>query len=385
MKGFVNAPIYIDGAGIATASMAFDTHIAAIGRSVMPETVIPVPSGCVVLPGFIDEHIHGAGGFDTMDATEEAIGTVANTLPKEGVTAFLATTMTGEPSRIAKAVKAVGRYQKTQQDGAVCLGVHLEGPFISPQYAGAQPIEYIQTPCKEMFTDLYRAGNKCVRMMTLAPEEDKDGLIAYATSLGVRCHVGHSNATEKEVAQGMEAGLSGVTHTFNASRPFHHREIGVGGCALYYDGLVAEVIADGIHVAPAAIGMLYKSKPKDGVILVTDAMRQKGLTDGESELGGQTVIVKNGEARLLDGTLAGSVLTMNRAIECLVHTVGIPFTDAVDCCTLNPAKHLGLDREMGSIQVGKMANFTVLNPGTFEVVTTVINGEIAYQNPKYCK
>ena len=176
----------------------------------------------------------------------------------------------------------------------------------------------------------------------------------------------------------MAAGARNVTHTYNAQSPLHHREIGTVGSALLYDDLHAELIADTIHVSVPAIQLLVKCKPLDRLILITDAMRAKGLKDGISELGGQTVIVKNGEARLEDGTLAGSVLRMNRAVGNMVQKAGVPLLQAVDYATINPARTLGIEKEAGSIKVGKNADFAVLN-GNFDVLLTVRDGNVVYR------
>ena len=191
--------------------------------------------------------------------------------------------------------------------------------------------------------------------------------------------IGHSNASIGDVQKALNSGATCVTHTFNAQSKLHHRDIGVVGGALLYDDLCCELICDLIHVSKEAIQLLVKNKPKDKLILITDAMRAKGLGNCESELGGQKVVVKNGEARLLDGTLAGSVLQMNRAIQNLVQKVGFSLTQAVDYASINPAKNLKLDSEIGSIKVGKRADFTILNEN-FDVLLTIRDGEVIYKN-----
>ena len=213
----------------------------------------------------------------------------------------------------------------------------------------------------------------------MAPEvEGADALIKHLVEEGIVASIGHTAATCADVQKAIEAGANNVTHTYNAQTPLHHREIGVVGSAMLFDELNCELIADTIHVSVPAMKMLIKNKPDDKVSLITDAMRAKGLPDGVSELGGQTVYVKGGEARLADGTLAGSVLRMNRAIENAVTKVGVPFTKAIDFATKNPARMLGIDKETGSIAVGKKADFAVLNEN-YDVLMTVRDGEIVYK------
>ena len=198
------------------------------------------------------------------------------------------------------------------------------------------------------------------------------------TANGIVTSIGHTGAKYADIEKAVENGATNVTHTFNAQTALHHREIGTVGSAMLLDELNCELIADTIHVSVPAMRLLVKNKPLDKLTLITDAMRAKGIPDGVSELGGQTVYVKNGEARLEDGTLAGSVLRMNRAIQNMVEKVGVPYTQAVDYATINPAKTLKIDGEAGSIKVGKRADFTVLNQA-FDVLMTVRGGKIIYQ------
>jgi N-acetylglucosamine-6-phosphate deacetylase len=256
--------------------------------------------------------------------------------------------------------------------------VHLEGPFIAAAYKGAQPLEYVVAPDIATFDEYNAASGNAIKIVTLAPEtEGALDLVAHLTANGIVASVGHTGAKTEEIWKAIEVGACNVTHTYNAQTALHHREIGTVGSAMLYDELNAEMIADTIHVSVPAMRLLVKNKPKDKLTLITDAMRAKGLPDGVSELGGQTVYVKNGEARLADGTLAGSVLQMNRAIQNVVEKVGVPFMQAVDYATINPAKNLGLDNEIGSIKVGKRADFTVINEN-YDILYTVVGGKIVY-------
>lgn len=378
-KAFVNAKIYFEGEGVQTANLVFDDKILSTSLD-GSEEVIELPADAIVVPGFIDQHIHGAGGADAMDGTIDALTTIANTVAGEGTTAFLATTMTQSVENITNALSAVKAYKDANYaTGAEILGIHLEGPFIAASMKGAQPLEYVVSPDIDIFDAYNKASGNNIKIVSLAPEVDgADALIAHLDSNGIVASIGHTAAKSADVRKAIRSGAKNITHTYNAQSALHHREIGVVGSAMLYDELATELIADTIHVSVPAMQLLAKNKPNGKLILITDAMRAKGLADGESELGGQVVIVKNGEARLTDGTLAGSVLRMNRAIANFIEKVGIPFTKAIDCATINPAKALGVDKVMGSIKVGKLANFTVLN-SNYDVLCTIRNGEVIYK------
>ena len=381
MKCFKNVAVYVEGKGIKKTSVSFDEKIKKISRSTIKGAeVIDLPDDAIVLPGFIDQHIHGAGGSDGMDGTIEDIAIIAKTIAAEGTTSFLVTTMTQSPENITKALAAVKAYKDADsKEGARVLGVHLEGPFIAAAHKGAQPLEYVKAPDVAAFDEYYAASGESIRIVTLAPEvEGAEAFIRHLTEKGVVSSIGHTGAKFADIEKAVAAGASNVTHTYNAQSALHHREIGTVGSAMLVDALNTELIADMIHVSVPAMRLLVKNKPLDKLTLITDAMRAKGIPDGISELGGQTVYVKNGEARLEDGTLAGSVLRMNRAVQNVVEKVGVPFTQAVDYATINPAKNLKIDNEVGSIKLGKRADFTVLN-SAYDVVMTVRGGEIVYQ------
>ncbi len=379
MKAFKNAKIYVEGKGVKKCSLSFDERVRKF-KNAKGADVIALPKDAIVVPGFIDQHIHGAGGSDGMDGTVKDVTNIAQTVAKEGTTAFLVTTMTQSPENITKALTAVKEYMElAPAAGARVLGVHLEGPFIAAAHKGAQPLEYVAAPVNDVFDGYNAASGNAIRIVTLAPEVDgaKD-FIRHLTSKGVVSSIGHTGAKYTDIKAAVELGAGNVTHTYNAQTALHHREIGTVGSAMLIDELNCELIADTIHVSVPAMKLLVKNKPQDKVTLITDAMRAKGLPDGVSELGGQTVYVKGGEARLEDGTLAGSVLQMNRAVQNMVEKVGVPFTKAVDFATINPAKNLKIDKDTGSIAVGKRADFTVLN-ANYDVIMTIRGGEIIYQ------
>ena len=378
MKSFKNARVYIAGKGIVRTDISFDAAVRDIDRADGEE--IPLPEGALVAPAFIDEHIHGAGGCDAMDGSVTALSVVANALAREGTARFLATTMTQSKANTLAALAAVKAYrERSRKDGAAIMGVHLEGPFVSASRAGAQPKEYIVKPNIALFDELAEASGGCVKLLTLAPEQDGAlDLIKHAAARGVVCSVGHTDAKYDEVLRAAEVGATCVTHTFNAQSPFTHREAGTVGAALMTDTLFTELIADGIHVSLPAIELLIKNKPTGKIVLITDSIRAKGEKDGESELGGQKVFVRSGEARLADGTLAGSVLKMNDAVKLMVERAGLSVERAIDCATINPATNLGVADKYGSIAVGKAADFVVLNE-KFEVIMTIRDGEVIFK------
>lgn len=378
MKGFKNTWIVTEK-GLEKTSLTYDEKFVTIGKN--EEGLQELPEEYVVVPGFIDEHVHGAAGSDAMDGTMEDLGKIANALASEGTTAFLATTMTQSPENITKALKAVKAYRElSPESGAEILGVHLEGPFISKDFVGAQPIEYVAKPSVEVFKKYQDASGDCVRIVTLAPEvEGSTELIKYLVSQNIVASIGHTNATYVDVKKAVEVGATNLTHTYNAMKPLHHREVGTVGSGLLFDELNCECICDGIHVSGPAIQLLHKNKPADKMTLITDAMRAKHMPDGVSELGGQVVIVKNGEARLENGTLAGSVLKMNNAVKNVMKFLNLPLEEVVKLASQNPAKNLGVFDQMGSIKEGKRADFVILDKD-LNVVQTVRNGKVIYTN-----
>lgn len=380
MKAFENALVYVYGDGLKKTNLIFNNHIMSFGDITADAEVFELPDDAIVVPGFIDEHIHGAGGADVMDGTESALQTISRTLAEEGTTGFLATTMTQSPENIMHALEGVREYRKKKRgSGAAVLGVHLEGPFIAAAHKGAQPLEYVVSPTVELFDRYNSASGNCIKIVTLAPEgAGVKEFIIHLAQLGVVPSIGHTGAKYSEIVNAVEAGAKNITHTYNAQSPLHHREIGTVGSALLLDELNCELICDTVHVCVPAMRLLTKCKKPGKLTLITDAMRAKGLSDGVSELGGQTVYVNGGQARLADGTLAGSVLRMNQAVRNLVEKVGMKFTQAVDCATITPAQTLKIDGEAGSIELGKNADFAVLDKD-YDVIMTVRNGDIIYK------
>ena len=382
MKGFKNINVYVENKGIIKTDIGFENGIIkCLQECDCVENILSFNDNAVVVPGFIDEHIHGADGADAMDGTKEALLKIAKAVASEGTTTFLATTMTQSPENIEKALTAVKEYVNDNViEGAEVGGVHLEGPFISPKHIGAQPLEYVVHPDVETFKKYYEISGKTVKIVSLAPEQEgAEELVKFLKENNIVASIAHTGAKFTDCEKAVAFGMSNVTHTYNAQTGLHHRDAGVVGAALLMDELNAELICDTIHVSVPAIKLVIKNKPHNKLTLITDAMRAKHLPDGESELGGQLVIVKNGEARLVDGTLAGSVLKMNDAIKNVCQKAGVSFTDAIDFATINPARNLGIDDKVGSIKVGKRADLTVIDKETFEVLLTIRNGNIIYK------
>jgi N-acetylglucosamine-6-phosphate deacetylase len=343
--------------------------------------VVELPPHFILLPGFIDVHIHGANGADVMDATEDALYTMATSLPREGTTSFLATTMTQSHEKIEKALKVAGEYIKNNQatDQAEILGIHLEGPFVNPSKAGAQPVEHMEHPNTELFKNWQALSKDTIKQVTLASELPGGlELIQYLSNHHIIASIGHSDATFEEVKQAVEAGSTQVTHLFNQMRGLHHREPGVAGAAFLLEELKAELIVDGIHVHPEMVKFAYQQKKKDGLILITDSMRAKCLKNGVYELGGQDVYVNDEMATLPDGTLAGSILETKRAVKNMITYTNCTLEDVVHMASINPAKQLNVYDRKGSITVGKDADFVILDRD-LEVELTVCRGSIAFQ------
>jgi N-acetylglucosamine-6-phosphate deacetylase len=334
----------------------------------------------LVVPGFIDQHIHGANASDTMDGTKEALINISRTLPKEGTTSFLPTTMTQSEPAIKKALASVKALKESKDsDGAEVLGVHLEGPFININASGAQPREYIVNPTIEQFETYQKASGNLIKLVTIAPEvEGGLALIEYCKKHNIIASIGHTKAKYQDVLIAINKGASSVTHCYNAMSGLHHRDLGVVGAAFLHNELNAEIIVDGIHVHEKAVSLLYKNKSAENITLVTDSLRAKWLNDGEYDLGGQMVTVKNNEARLKDGTLAGSTLKMIDAVKNSMKFLNIGIEEAVRMAATNPAINLGVYDRKGSIEVGKDADLVVLNKD-YDIIMTITRGKIGYQ------
>ena len=336
------------------------------------------PSNYSLIPGRIDLHTHGVAGVDVMDATPESLHTITHMLAKEGTTSFLATTMSMPVEAITAAVKNVAEFmQKENHRGARILGLHLEGPFIAESKMGAHQHDYLLKPDVALMRQWLLLANGMIKLVTLAPElEGADALIAYLVELGVVPSIGHSNASCATACKAIDKGCRHITHLFNAMSGLHHRSPGVALAALERS-VLAEIIADGEHVSWEILKFVMRIKGQHELCIVTDSMRAKCMPAGEYELGGQKVQVTQQSARLEDGTLAGSVLTMAQAVKNLIEHQICNLNEAIFLSSVNPAKQLGVFDEVGSITPGKWADLVVIDE-SYRVVMTLCRGKIAY-------
>ncbi|MBO1005430.1 N-acetylglucosamine-6-phosphate deacetylase [Pseudogracilibacillus auburnensis] len=333
--------------------------------------------GLSVIPGFIDSHIHGAQGADMMDATENALDTIASALPKEGTTSFLATTITQSTENIEKALHNVAIYEN-KHAAAELIGVHLEGPFINKEKKGAQPERFIMNADLDLFQRWQNIAAGKIKTVTVAPECDDDGLISYLAENGYNVSAGHSSANFAQIKEAAEKGVHQLTHLCNAMTGLHHRDIGAVGAAFIIPSLLAEVIADEIHLSPEMLQLVYKNIGSERLILITDSMRAKALGEGNFELGGQKVEVKNNKATLQEGTLAGSILKMDDAVQNMLKIEGVSIRDIIQMASVNPAKQIHLFDQKGSIKEGKDADILLVND-ELNIKYTICRGMVAYE------
>ena len=318
-------------------------------------------SNDICSPGFVDLHIHGAFGKDTMDGDVESIKTMSEFLVNHGTTSFLPTTMTASPAAVRQSLQAVDTCMKSEMPGAQPLGVHLEGPFINPAAKGAQIESEIHLPTVDWFEGMCGPYMAVAKTITLAPErEGAEALIRYLSGRGIVPVIGHTKATYQQAKESFDWGVRHCTHMYNAMTPLHHREPGVVGALLEDERVTVELIADLVHVHPAVIKVTLETKGAQNIALVTDAMSAAGLEAGTYQLGGQDVFMKDGEARLADGTLAGSVLTQDKALQNLAGQ-GVALEDILEMLTATPARIIGEDHRKGRIAVGMDADLTLLS------------------------
>lgn len=334
--------------------------------------------GLNLIPGFIDTHIHGANGADTMDATEEALDAISSVLPAEGTTSFLATTMTQSTENIEKALKNVADYPK-KPGHANIIGLHLEGPFLNFDKKGAQPGEYIIKPDIELFKRWQSLTGGLIKTVTVAPECDEDGsFIKYLAANGVNVSAGHTTANFAGIKRAVELGAHQLTHICNAMTGIHHRDIGAVGAAFTLKDLYAELIADNIHTSPEMLQIIYDNIGSERLILITDAMRAKCLADGMYELGGQAVGVKDNRATLEDGTLAGSILRMIDGAKNMLALDDVILENIIEMASVNPAKQIHMFDSKGSIKVGKDADVLLVD-NALDIKYTIVSGQIAFE------
>jgi N-acetylglucosamine-6-phosphate deacetylase len=331
----------------------------------------------VLAPGLIDIHIHGGAGHDVMEGSDASLVAVESLMAKHGVTSYCPTTVTAPIETTLRSLDALGKASENGCAGdgtrARPLGVHLEGPFLSHAKRGVHPPDLLQPASRELFERMWQAAGGHVKVLTIAPEiEGAMELIAEASRCGVVASLGHSDADMPQARAAISAGARHATHTFNAMRSLDHRNPGLLGALLTDDGVTADIIVDGIHVDPAVVDLFVRSKGLDRAVLITDAISATGMPDGTYTLGGFDVVVRDGRCEAA-GRLAGSVLTLDRAVRNIATFAHIEFLHAVRMATLNPARVLGLDAAKGSLTAGADADIAVFTPSG-EVVRTIVGG-----------
>jgi N-acetylglucosamine-6-phosphate deacetylase len=381
-----NAQLYTPTTALAPAPgwlLAEGGRISALGLGPAPDRVDGPAlrridgAGQHLLPGFIDVHVHGALGHEAMDADTDGLRAMARFYARHGVTGFLPTTWTASGDAILRALRCIAAVRGPVPGGATILGAHVEGPYLNPVRCGAQDASQIRRADLDEARQILDTG--VVRLLALAPEfEENLALLDECARRGVTVSAAHTDATFEQVQAAVARGLRQATHTFNAMRPFGHREPGTVGAVLAAPEVACELIADNIHVHPAAIKILVEVKGTAGVILITDAVRVAGLPEGEYQLDDRRVTVREGAVRLADGALAGSTLTMDRALRNVLAATGWPLREAWPMTSLNAARALGLSASKGSLEVGKDADLVLLDDAQ-RVCLTVAAGEVVYE------
>lgn len=335
-----------------------------------------------VIPGLVDIHIHGINGYDTMDADPRSIEQMSKSLAALGVTSFLAATVTAPLDRIEAVLKNVRDCLKRDLGGSRLLGAYVEGPYISSEYKGAHPVQFIREIDLNELKNLAEIAGEALAVVALAPE--KPGAfqaIEYLTSKNIKVSLGHTNATFAQTKDAFDAGASIVTHLFNGMRGLNHREPGIVGAALTDKRANVELICDLIHTASPIMQITHKCKGGSGIVLITDCIMAAGLKDGLYRLGELDIIVENGISRLRGGTLAGSTLKLYDAVKNMRLHTGIKLEDALAMATINPARAAGKADIVGSIEPGKKADIVALNDD-FEPVFVMVGGKIIFDNTK---
>jgi N-acetylglucosamine-6-phosphate deacetylase len=333
--------------------------------------------GLTLLPGFIDVHVHGAMGYETMDGTAEGLRCMAQFYAQHGVTSFLPTTWTERNEPILAGLKAIAAAQGQQPDGATIVGAHLEGPYINVEKCGAQNPAHVRRAGRDealAYLDL-----NVIRLVALAPEfAENHWLIEESIRRGITVSAAHTAATYDQIRQAVEMGLSHATHTYNAMIGLNHREPGTLGAAMTSPEIACELIADNVHVHPAAMQILFACKGADGIMLITDSVRAAGMPDGEYKIDERTVIVRDGTVKLPSGTLAGSIVTLDLCLRNFMQATGQPVEAIWQTSSLNAARAIHLSDRKGSLEVGKDADL-VLVDDDINVHLTVAEGRVVYR------
>ncbi len=331
-----------------------------------------------LLPGFLDLHIHGREGCDVMDGDIESIERISQSLVKHGVVGFLGATVTDTWDKTLKAFRTLGDAYHNQPQGAQVLGAYNEGLFFSQKQKGAHDAHYFQPLTKENINNIIEASNGSLKVVALAPElPNAISIIQFLHKNGIKVMLGHSNADYEQTCKALKNGACGGVHIFNAMKGIHHRDPGCAGAVLLDENAYAEVIADGIHLHPRILEMICRLKQTDKVGLISDCVVAGGLKDGSYKLGMLDINVKEGIARTNSGALAGSTLTLEKAVMNMVSKAKVSRLKAVNMASLSPAKFLGLDNQLGSIAIGKRACLTLVDDD-FKVQATFIDGKLKY-------
>lgn len=377
MKGIRGGKIYHNGRFEEGLVLLYDTEIQAVIKENELNSSAEVEwtdaDGKYVTPGFIDVHIHGYKGHDTMDCDAEGIKAIAKGIAENGVTSFLPTTMTMPMAKIEEALNTVRDVKDSDYEGAEILGVHMEGPFINENYKGAQPKDAIIVPNH----GLVERHKDIIKVITIAP--DVDGALDLISTFrdDINFSMGHTGASYEQASEAIDHGACCTTHLFNAMTGIHHRKPGVVGAAFNKD-IYSEMIADKIHVHPELFQMVAKNVGLDKLLLITDCMQGGGLDEGYYELGGQKVLVKDGKCTLESGTIAGSVLTLDRGLRNFNEHVSHTLEEILPVVTENQARYLGIEDETGTLETGKRANIVIMDEG-LNICTTIVKGSKIYE------
>ncbi len=373
IKAIINAKLIINDEIVEGKTILFDKDIVSISDNVnINDLEVIDAKGNYVSAGFIDLHIHGAGGADAMDATPEALETISSTLLQTGTSSFLATTMTMSTKDIDNALQNIQTH-KENVSGAQILGIHLEGPFINASKHGAQDKKYVQKPNMELIKNYINE----IKMITIAPEaEGAEDFVKHLTKEHphIILSIGHSDSSYEKSKESFSWGISHATHLFNAMNTYHHRIPGIVG-AVFDSDVTCDIIADLVHTHPSALELSYKMK-QDRLILITDSMRAGCMKCGSYDLGGQTVTVSDGKAVLSDGTLAGSVLKLNEALLNMTKHTSMSRIEAVNAVTRVPAQKLSLKK--GQLKEGYDADIVIFDED-FSIISTIVAGEEKYK------
>jgi N-acetylglucosamine-6-phosphate deacetylase len=335
-----------------------------------------------VMPGFIDVHTHGGAGFDFKDEAPDALATLSDYYYRHGVTTVLATLSPLSHDLLVQAVSRLAKFCGQNRGRSNIVGIHLEGPYINRSMSGGNKKEYIEQPDFNRWREVFDAGEGFIRLITVAPELNGiDRLIEDAVKNGITIALGHSTADGATAERAVRLGARQVTHIFNAMRGLHHREPDLLSTALLSDSLDAQIIADGVHVHPDIIRLAIKAKTAEHIMLITDSMRATGLSDGRYDSAGTTVTVQNGISRMPDGTLAGSTLVFENGLRLIASLTGMDLPSAANMASFNAARSLGLQKETGSIEVGKSADIVILD-SAFNVEMTIRKGEIVFMRDR---